>query len=672
MNNRFDTSQQNPYVSNYTPLPFQEIMALGEKTNQNFQAGKQAEADLGALGQAIKAAPMYEQDRQRFIGMYNNKTKELVDKYQGNYGDPNFKMDVQKLTNDFKSQPEINAFGNTLKSYNDWEGQKKDPNNAMNLDFTYDMDPNDPKNFRQRSVTQEGVYSPSFTKFEDYNEAAKKVMGKIAEDGQSNEQGLDFSRSHKLNNGETEVYSNKEHGYVKVSKDKLEQLSNLMVEEYANTVAGKHHLQSKTGTNITYNQLDPETKQLANQEFAQHLFNANASQIGGKTTNKVSYLQTTNRQAAADNDANNFGRLVTTNEQGNPEVVDIESVFAGLGLGKVFDKTGALATNSPLASEYTVTKSNGEVKVFDNSIDAHKFAGNWGSISQQRVGSNKSAETVVNEAYAKLVPVAQKLGIVPKDKDGKLTGKYAEALYNYGLAIAKDRSTTSKLQQSTSTGMTKAMFGENSDLSNMEFYTQGNEDSNAKITNEEVGKLAKNSRVTGIDYFGNNQAGWKVASTPKDDKGNPTGVDNALIAIPRDQSFNVETKPVWTISKGAIEFAKTGEINDAYVDKQASTFLQDKLKTLLPTQGYKTIPQITSSSTEQDKEGNLIVRGSYVDNSTGTPKLQGVEYNSSTGQVELLSLYEIQNRKTQSLEVKGSLKQYNSKLGETVKNSNIP
>ena len=66
MTNRFDTSQQQEYVHNYIPLPFQEISALGEKANKNFAEGKQAEAELGALGQAIKAAPMYQDDRKAF------------------------------------------------------------------------------------------------------------------------------------------------------------------------------------------------------------------------------------------------------------------------------------------------------------------------------------------------------------------------------------------------------------------------------------------------------------------------------------------------------------------------------------------------------------------------------------------------------------------------------
>ena len=71
--NRFDTSEHQNYVSSYIPLPFQEIAALGEKANKNFATGKQAEADLGALGQAIKAAPMHQDDRKAFIDNYNLK-----------------------------------------------------------------------------------------------------------------------------------------------------------------------------------------------------------------------------------------------------------------------------------------------------------------------------------------------------------------------------------------------------------------------------------------------------------------------------------------------------------------------------------------------------------------------------------------------------------------------
>lgn len=666
MTNRFDTSQEHQYVSSYVPLPFQTIAALGEKANKNFAEGKQAEAELGALGQAIKAAPMYEGHRQSFINEYNTKTKALVDEAKGDYGSKDFQLKAQNLVNEFKSRPEINSFANTLKSYNDWEAQKKDPKNAMNLDFTYDMDPSG-KSFRQRDVLKEGVYSPKFTQFEDYTERAKKIMGDVKDSGYVKELGLDFNKPVRINNGETEVYSNKEQGYVGVTKGRVGELSNMLAQNYAQTEAGKHHLQSLLGANITYGELSNaaqhgdeqslQTLQAVNKEFANHIFRSNANQIGGHSTDKVNYMDVTNRKVAGENDASNFGKIITTNEQGNPETMDLESTFEGLGLKGIFDDKGGLKTNSPLDSKYTATKVNGETKTFDNSVDAHKFAGSTGVISQQRVGASKSASDVVHNAYSKLVPIAQKLGLEVKD------GKYAEAMYNYGLAVAKRRSTTSNLQPNTQENLTENFLGKNSNFHNMEIYEQGNENSNAKLTNEQAGMLSGNSRITGIDYFGNNQSGWKIAATPKDDKGNTAGIDQALIAIPRDKKFEEETRPIYNISKGALEFAKTGEVNSKYKDRN-----YDNLQNYVNKHVSGT-PKLSGSSTEYDSNGNEIIRGSFVQTINGEPQMFGVEMYPGQAPI-ITTLDNIQNKKTEELQLKGSLNQYVNKLQETTKPSN--
>lgn len=642
--NRFDTSQQYDYISSRVPLPFEQIARLGEKTNQDFQAGQAAEAELGALGQAIKAAPMYETSRQNFINEYNTKTKNLIDKYQGNYGDPNFQMDVKRLTNEFKSRPEINAFANTLKSYQDWESQVKNPDNAMNLDFTYQKDPTG--QFKQLDVNKEGVYSPTFTKFEDWNKTGKDVMGHIAQSGYDKEYGFDFSKGTRINNGETEVFDRKSNSWVGVNSSRVKELSGLMVPEYAHTVAGKHHLQSLLGENIDYDQISQmaasgneqalKTKEAVDQEFANHLFRSNANQIGGVSKSKLDYMNVTDRKTSADNDASNFGRIITTNEQGNPESTDIESVIAGLGLGDVMDTEGRVKLQ-PLHKTGNVTKGG----IVTNLKDA------------------KSPDQLALDNAVLLVNKSKALGLEPP-----VDGDYRKQLYNYALTVAKRRSTTSNLQPNTQEAMTKAFFGENSNLHNMEVYEQGNESSNAKLTNEMLGVMAQNSRLTGIDYYGNSQAGWKVAVTPKDEDGKNAGADKALIAIPRDKVFEEETRPIWTISKGALEFAKTGKVNPEYKDQN-----YDKVQEYAK-QHIGGAPIISGSSTEYTPNGEII-RGSFNQVINGEPQFFTIEFNPKYASPIITTLDKTQNNKTEELQIKGSLNQYINKLQETTKPSNV-
>lgn len=310
--NRFDTSQPQQYVSQYVPLPFEAIGALGAKTQKEADEGAKAVEDLGALGAAIKAAPMYAENKTKFVNEYNDKSKALVEKYASDFGNPEFKRAINNLTTEFKARPEINAFTNTLKSFEDWQSQKKDAKNAMNLDYTYDMDPNNASNFRQRDVIKEGVYSPKMTQYEDWNETGKKVMGKIAEDSTVKELGLNLGNT-RINNGETEVWSRKTGKYEGVSSPKLKNLSNLMIGEYANTVAGKHHLQSLVGQDVDYSQISRmaqsgneqaiKTKAAIDQEFENHLYRSNASQIGQTTETTYDDQFITNRAAQKANDA---------------------------------------------------------------------------------------------------------------------------------------------------------------------------------------------------------------------------------------------------------------------------------------------------------------------------------------------------------------------------------
>jgi len=310
--NRFDTSQQQQYTSQYVPLPFEAISAMGEKANKNFAEGEKAVDDLGVLGAAIKAAPMYTENKEKFVNEYNKKSKALVDKYANDFGNPEFKKEISNLTNEFKSRPEINAFSTTLKSFEDWQSQKKDAKNAMNLDYTYDMDKNNPNNFRQRDVLKEGVYSPKMTQYEDWNETGKKIVGKIAEDSTVKEMGLDLGNT-RINNGETEVWSRKTRQYEGVNSGKLQNLSKMLVGEYANTVAGKHHLQSLLKQDIDYAQLSSmaesgneqavKAKASIDQEFENHLYRSNANQIGMKTETTYDDQFVTNRAKQESNDA---------------------------------------------------------------------------------------------------------------------------------------------------------------------------------------------------------------------------------------------------------------------------------------------------------------------------------------------------------------------------------
>lgn len=120
MTNRFDTSQQQQYVSSYVPLPFETIGALGAKMTQEH-AAKQAEADaLADQLNKIKVSNQvlsegsgedlgikyrntgYGDFKNQVLNKYTLANKQLADDYQaGKLDAGQFAQKVGQLKSDF-------------------------------------------------------------------------------------------------------------------------------------------------------------------------------------------------------------------------------------------------------------------------------------------------------------------------------------------------------------------------------------------------------------------------------------------------------------------------------------------------------------------------------------------------------------------------------------------
>ena len=120
MTNRFDTSQQQQYVSSYIPLPFEQIGALGSKITKEH-ASKQEEAD--ALANEINKIKVanevisegsgedlgiksrstgYGEFKNQVLNKYSQANKQLADDYQaGKLDTAQFSQKVNQLKNDF-------------------------------------------------------------------------------------------------------------------------------------------------------------------------------------------------------------------------------------------------------------------------------------------------------------------------------------------------------------------------------------------------------------------------------------------------------------------------------------------------------------------------------------------------------------------------------------------
>lgn len=498
--NEFDQSVRPEYVSNRIQLPFAEIHAMAANQQKSFNEGKALEDDLGALGQAIKAAPMYEGHRQAFINEYKTKIKDLTGNGNINYADPEFKRKASMLVNEFKSRPEINAFSNTLKSFQDWESQVKNPDNAMNLDFTYDKDKQG--NFNQLDVNKQGIYSPKFTKFEDYNETGKKIMGHIASDGSLKDSGYDFSNpaNIKINNGETQVYNSNTHGWEGVSSGKLGNLSKMMVGEYVNTVAGKHHLQSLIGKDITYNQLDDNTKSKVNNIFANHLYASNANQVGGKTTDKLDYHFEKDRNAEGKNDNKKIAEtLIPSTIEGNTfDATRGDGGFNNLinnGTFNINENGISFDPNSLTkpSNTFDVRYSDGTVKNVKTYAEAQNIYNNTPGVQINPSDKKVSSEEKVKQFTTQVDKMSKALGV--KYNDLLSNGKIDYAKVNQ-LATSYNELTKSR---SLDLNLAPAVQESETENANLNWYNVKQVDPNNPTTTIENTQLGENEHVVVVN-----------------------------------------------------------------------------------------------------------------------------------------------------------------------------
>lgn len=354
---RFDININQPYQSVRIPLPLDYLAGIAKNIQGEHDEGLHATDAFSKIGNAIEAAPMYRDEKNAYINSFNQERDNLYNSTKS-YSDPEFKRKANELITRYASDPRLDMFKATNQAFKDWQAQSKDPNNQMNLDWTYQRNPDG--SFKQISLNN-GIYSPTFTKFEDYDETAKKIMGHVREDGSLKDSGYDFSNPNntRINNGETIVFNSNTRKWEGVTSGKLENLSNLMAEDYANTTAGKHHLQSLLGQNITYKQLDDNTKSQVNKIFANHLYKANANQIGGKTENKQDYHFETDRNRQKDNDekynADNtpiYLWNILTGEGVAPEKNMLNHTLESINSGFKFNNKGELEEKTSLESSY--------------------------------------------------------------------------------------------------------------------------------------------------------------------------------------------------------------------------------------------------------------------------------------------------------------------------------
>lgn len=368
-------------------------------------------------------------------------------------------------------------------------------------------------------------------------------------------------------------------------------------------------------------------------------------------------------------------------EVGNPENNSLNSIIKSFGMEGLIDENGDIVSSGKgnlnkitfidpkTRKQETITYSNAK-----SALDGEFSMKQKGFTVLNRDENKKSFEQNLDSFYKKAIPLAHSLGIEAKN------GDYKTAIYNYMVGVSKNASMTATLNPSIQDAITENHFSNNSDISNMEIYPQGDFEGNTKATKEVTDKLAGNTKVVGVDYYSPHQTGWKISVTPKED-GKNAGVDKPYIAIPKDENFKNETKPVWQVSRGAYEYAKSGKIDPKYnigTDQYYGRIPIGKFAEEIGSNMTKEGSGVPVSSSFEPLENGLVkvrvVTHSTIDN-VPVNVTRTFVYNQDCSVVEHSGnepLSQVQDEKTTELYKTGkSLSKYTTEIKSKVKNSDI-
>lgn len=664
MANRFDIGTRQDYVSTYVPMPLQYLQGIAKNMQDDSDKGLHATDPFSKIANAIEAAPMYANEKKKYIDSFNQERENLYNSTKS-YSDPAFQRKANELVTKYANDPKLDQFKATNQAFKDWQSEKKKDENQLNLDWTYQME-GDGKTFKQIGLDN-GVYSPIFTKFEDYNETGKKIMGKIAEDGSLKDSGYDFSKpgNTRINNGETEVFNSRTHGWEGVSSGKLGKLSEMMVGEYANTVAGKHHLQSLVGENVTYNQLDKGTKDQVDKIFKNHLYASNANQVGGKTTDKLDYHFESDRKASGKNDETAFGTqrlpmhelpVTDNNEVTNQDALNV------FGIGHLMNETGDVKYDQ----KYTVTSSDGHKYTFDDFNAANEARKDLRGTIETNKNAGKPDITKMTQFYTGLLNSAKAIGVkIPKLANGKTD---FDTLKSQMIEVGKNQLINGDvgqgLQAELATNMTSYYGGdinENGDVklsSFMETAQIKEAGSNRQITSDEGKReLVKNGSIKDINFYAENPG--TVVWTSDDG----TNIKDYNVYL-GEKVIKELTKPTWELTKSfkdnmtgkltneqkvnnyKSEMSIAKNLYDQYnsiKDPKLKEYLIEDVKSKLAnTEDYKTTG--IKESAERDSKGNskYIFIGKQTIDENNKPIEKVVVIDRSNGSVDLKDLNEVQ------------------------------
>lgn len=250
MVNRYTNVNWNNPISMQIPRPFAEMDAIGRRTQDSYDKGKQLPGIMGEISAKIKAAPYHQDYKDQVLNGYNDQMNSLVDKYHGNYGSPDFQMDASKLISKLSNSQDLQTIQAEGKAFDNYqEKYAQDPKNQRDLNFSL---PNG--QIHEGHLIKHGI---NVVPFAEHTKDASSYTEHIIPDSNA------ISSIQPHQDGFMYVLKNGEHQFI--NGNRIKQIAQQAVPSYAGTAGGDFRMKKFLSENIP--QLGPQLSKLGYEQI---------------------------------------------------------------------------------------------------------------------------------------------------------------------------------------------------------------------------------------------------------------------------------------------------------------------------------------------------------------------------------------------------------------------
>jgi hypothetical protein len=515
--NRFDTSVQQQYVSQYVPLPFEAIAALGEKIQKKQDAAIDDTYKLKDL--MAKVPAIYDpnlglsniQKKKELDAQFAPKIDELSNKILA--GDPNAYRELEQVKRDLVNNPIRQELE---ESYLNYKAYKED---ITKKGGKYDRLLDD--YYGQQLVDQSGELKPfRYAGMEESLDAPKRfkeIMGDIAEDARS----WDVESL-----GADGIKIGQKGKRAGVDEAKVNRVVNNKVGLALNTDEGKQFVKRlrRLKPNITNEEILGETRKA--------LFSSAYEQIGsdiesGKT------IGLTDMWTREQNKKDAFAGPMPTYE--NPVLPSGTTLTPKSGLSWLGINTDVINDDGSINQGLKLTTTPG------------------GIVTKKEVSGKKE----LTDFYSSLLNTARGLGLeIPKmstDKSKTDFDKLQKQLADYGQNMQLQGNTSAGLQSRFGNNLSDELLGTvTSSAEGETVFKKSPILATAKLTNMSTGEsisniddkenIAKDGSIRAVDYFASTPGTYRLDSQNK-----------AYEYYPGDKTLNAMTQNTHSLTQEIVK-----------------------------------------------------------------------------------------------------------------------